>query len=141
MLITCCIILSFRYPDDPELTFDTLSTITFLEPELPSESGLDIVIKAMEDAIEALEVASEILESSYELAKDLTEKCITIPETVCVPVIMGQGGCMSLPFRAICKTVGGILVNVAFGLKELAAAALWVLEHALSVVRIYNTFE
>jgi hypothetical protein len=136
LLITCCL-FAFRYPDDPELTFDTLPTITFQEPELYSDgkSGLDVIV-LMKEAIEQLELVSQVTEFASEVIEIVADKCEVIPETVCLPVILGMGGCLYLPFRAICQVVTSVLETIALIVQEAADKALWVLENALFIVRI-----
>jgi hypothetical protein len=130
-------IFAFRYPDDPELTFDTLPTITLQEPDLYSDgkSGLDVIV-LMKEAIEQLELVSQVTKFASEVIEIVADKCEVIPETVCLPVVMGMGGCLYLPFRAICQVVTSVLETIALIVQEAADKALWVLENALFIVRI-----
>ncbi len=61
---------NYRYPEDPDLTFDTLPTHTFDMPSLYEEDK-----KAQANAIAALELTKEALGNSIAIA-DLTSDFI-----------------------------------------------------------------
>lgn len=76
-------LFAFRYPDDPELTFETLPAKSFKTVELWGKSE--------QKAKDTLEHILFILTSSYELGEALyqfsddTVKCDAIPDSIPIP--------------------------------------------------------
>ncbi len=102
---------SHRYPDDPELPFDTLPVHIFQMPDLYEDAERAAEynqIAAMEQSKNAAESLKIYSEMAYTFLKDSKEaSCTAIPEYSCVPLTVvagaGGGGCIWTPGKASCE--------------------------------------
>jgi hypothetical protein len=126
-----------EYPDDPELTFDTLSTHTFAWPGLYSKGtmqGEDIIVN-MGQSIISLSFTAKYAEMAYTYAKDKADSaCNAQPSLACVAVIAGNGGCLMIPSKYACEVAKLSLTNLFFALWKTAQLAVDTLEHAFYIV-------
>jgi hypothetical protein len=126
-----------EYPDDPELTFETLSTHTFAWPGLYSKGtmqGEDIIVN-MGQSIISLSFTAKYAEMAYTYAKDKADSaCNAQPSLACVAVIAGNGGCLMIPSKYACEVAKLSLTNLFFALWKIAQLAVDTLEHAFYIV-------
>jgi hypothetical protein len=124
-----------EYPDDPELTFETLSTHTFAWPEAGlyykgTRQGYD-TINDMGQYILSLSGTAKYAEMAYEFAKAKAESaCNAQPDFFCVVVIAGNGGCIWIPSKSACEIAKLSLTNLFFALWKMNELTVFALEHA-----------
>jgi hypothetical protein len=128
-----------EYPDDPELTFDTLSTHTFAWPEAGlyykgTKQGYDTIVD-MGQSILTLSFTAKYAEMAYTYAKDKADSaCNAQPSLACVAVIAGNGGCLIIPSKYACEVAKLSLTNLFFALWKIAELTVDTLEHAFYIV-------
>jgi outer membrane murein-binding lipoprotein Lpp len=133
-----------EYPDDPELTFDTLSTHTFAWPGLYAKGtrqGQDTIVD-MGQSIITLSFTAKYAEMAYTYAKDKADSaCNAQPSLACVAVIAGNGGCLMIPSKYACEVAKLSLTNLFFALWKTAQLAVDTLEHAFYILTISSADE
>jgi hypothetical protein len=128
-----------EYPDDPELTFETLPTHTFGWPEgglyyKGTKQGYDTIVD-MGQSIVTLTFTAKYSAMAYEYAKDKADSaCNAQPELACVAVIAGNGGCLMIPSKYACEVAKLSLTNLFFALWKIAELTVDTLEHAMYIV-------
>jgi hypothetical protein len=128
-----------EYPDDPELTFETLSTHTFAWPEdglysKETRQGYDTIVR-IGQSILSLGVTAKYAQMAYEFAKEKAESaCNAQPDIFCVVVIAGNGGCIWIPSKSACEIAKLSLTNLLFALWKMNELAVDTLEHAKYLV-------
>jgi hypothetical protein len=125
--------ITFRYPDDPELTFEKLRPRTFEVPELytTGKKGWN-VIQNMKYSKIVIDDVAKYAKIFYELAKEeKTSACTMAPELMCIPVFMGNGGCMNYPAKVICNAAGFLIVRAAWFLWQASEVAAEILDHTI----------
>jgi hypothetical protein len=129
LLITTHVVclLAFRYPDDPELTFETLPTYSFKTVELWDEeqkNAKDGLAHTLFALTSSKDMRAEIYTFKDDAAKVI---CQSQPEQIC----LGPLGCIPNPMRFICWLVNGIL-SAAFHIVSIATkAAMTILQAAI----------
>eukprot|EP00584_Thalassiosira_punctigera_P027883 CAMPEP_0172576342 /NCGR_PEP_ID=MMETSP1067-20121228/137666_1 /TAXON_ID=265564 ORGANISM="Thalassiosira punctigera, Strain Tpunct2005C2" /NCGR_SAMPLE_ID=MMETSP1067 /ASSEMBLY_ACC=CAM_ASM_000444 /LENGTH=2652 /DNA_ID=CAMNT_0013369009 /DNA_START=2375 /DNA_END=10333 /DNA_ORIENTATION=- len=89
------------YVEDEELPFLTINNAVAPTTVIKDQEGLQGLQKAWLVLQHALKMFQHIFDSmSFHY-----ENCDTMPDSICVPVIMGQGGCITNPATFICKGV------------------------------------
>lgn len=128
-----------EYPDDPELTFETLSTHTFAWPEgglyyKETKRGYDTIVD-MGQSIVTLTFTAKYAEMAYQYAQDKADSaCNAQPSLGCVAVIAGNGGCIWIPAKSACEVAKLSLTNLFFALWKIAELTVDTLEHAMYLV-------
>jgi hypothetical protein len=128
-----------EYTDDPELTFETLSTHTFAWPEAGlyykgTRQGYD-TIGDIGQSIVTLTFTAKYAEMAYEYAKKNGDSiCNAQPDFFCVAVIAGNGGCIPIPVKSACEAAKNGLTDLFFALWKIAELTVDTLEHAMYIV-------
>lgn len=128
-----------EYPDDPDLTFETLPLHTFVWPEdglyyKGTRSGYDAVA-SMELAHHHLEYVAKYAEMAHtHLVNKAESTCDAKPYYHCTPVAAGNGGCMFYPGKQVCEAATYSFTTLYFVLWKLAELGVEVLAHTIFYV-------
>ena len=89
-------------------------------------------IASMEQSKNSMDTIKTYAELFYDVVKDKKEtSCNIMPHWYCVPVIMGNGGCVYFPLRTTCEIAGSTIVMIAFFVWRDAELASELLVHAI----------
>lgn len=89
-------------------------------------------IASMEQSKNSMDTIKTYAELFYDVVKDKKEtSCNIMPHWYCVPVIMGNGGCVYFPLRTTCEIAGSTIVMIAFFVWRAAELASEILVHAI----------
>ena len=89
-------------------------------------------IASMEQSKNSMDTIKTYAELFYDVVKDKKEtSCNIMPHWYCVPVIMGNGGCVYFPLRTTCEIAGSTIVMIAFFVWRAAELASELLVHAI----------